>query len=310
MNQMTRFLLDSGDTKEYREIAHLAKENGQELWGATTNPTLIAQNLGSQKLTQDEAFKLQKDIVLEITEIVPGAVSAEVYADEHTPAEAMIEQGKEIATWHRRVIVKIPTTLEGFKTRTELRKAHIPTNNTLVFSQEQIFAICLHEHIMQKTYGPLDDVWPPFISPFVGRLDDQGFDGMQLVEHGMKLPKLFQTTLPKTTLAIWMLAASIRKQEHMQRSVAAKSELITAPAKVYREWFTTKEGERRADSETAYAKDLKPIPLWTPNGKLLGMETLDEFMQAIADNTLDITHPLTHVGIKRFAQDWKAILKS
>lgn len=111
----TKFLLDSGDPDEYREIAKLAKDHGSELWGSTTNPTLIAKTILNKKFTQDEAFQLQKEIVLEIVRLLPGAVSAEVYADESTTADEMIAQGREIATWHQRVVVKLPTTLEGFK---------------------------------------------------------------------------------------------------------------------------------------------------------------------------------------------------
>src|SRR6266700_1817633 len=97
---MTKFLLDSGDPNEYREIAALAKEKGSELWGSTTNPSLIAKKLAGKKLTPIDAFKLQKELVEEILTIVPGAVSAEVYADAETSVDQMIEQGRDIATWH------------------------------------------------------------------------------------------------------------------------------------------------------------------------------------------------------------------
>ncbi|MBI1982344.1 MAG: hypothetical protein HYS68_02060, partial [Candidatus Levybacteria bacterium] len=223
------FLLDSGDPLEFSEIAELFKQNSTSLWGATTNPSLIAKSaswrIANKKVTQEEAFDLQKEIVLEIAKIVPGAVSAEVYADKNTKAHEMIEQGKEIKKWSEKIVVKLPTTIEGFKARTELRKAGIPINNTLVFSQEQIFAICLHEQIIQKTFGSLvnpepAEGYPPFISPFVGRLDDKGIDGMMLVEHGMKIKKLFEVKL-------WMLEASVRKPEHIKRGTNAKVELLT-----------------------------------------------------------------------------------
>src|SRR5260221_9391683 len=100
----TKLLLDSGDPKEYKEASELLKSHGQELWGSTTNPSLIAKKLsdvpaGSQgkKLTPKDAFALQKALVLEIVEIVPGAVSAEVYSDLVTSSEEMIEQGRDIA---------------------------------------------------------------------------------------------------------------------------------------------------------------------------------------------------------------------
>ena len=310
---MTRFILDSGDPQEYEEIATLAKEkgsprrpsldsgiSGQELWGGTTNPTLIAKKLTGQKFTSKEAFDLQKNIVFEILKIVPGAVSAEVYSDKQTTAEAMVGQGREIASWHKRVVVKLPTTIEGFKARTILRKEKIPVNNTLVFSQEQIFAICLHEHIIKKTFGFIEELFPPFISPFVGRLDDLNIDGMQLVEHGMKIKGLFDTQL-------WMLEASVRSVDHVKRGIDAHVELITAPAKVYREWFDLTD-EQTANLDTKLA-NLSPIPYWQPH-KLLGIHTVDEFMDAITTGELNIQHDLTDIGLTKFASDWNAIITS
>lgn len=299
-----KFLLDSGDPDEYREIAKIAKAAGHELWGSTTNPSLVAKKLAGKKLTLDQTFSLQKELVMEIVTIVPGAVSAEVYADEKTTAEEMIAQGMEIATWHRRVVVKLPTTVEGFKARTALRKKKIPVNNTLVFSQEQVFAICLHELIIQKQYGPTDDLYPPFISPFVGRLDDTGLDGMTLIENSMKIKKKFAMPMPMTGLAIWMLEASVRSVNHIMRGMAAQSELITAPAKIYQEFFTKKRTAGGGKSD----QTVQPIPYWDPQEDLFLIDTADRFQHAIETKELNIQHDLTDKGIRRFAEDWQAIL--
>lgn len=294
---MTKLLLDSGDPREYTEIAALAKKNGHELWGGTTNPTLIAKTLSGKKLTKQEAFDLQKQIVLKLIKIVPGAVSAEVYADIHTTAEEMIVQGKEIATWHKRVAVKIPTTLEGFRARSELRKANILTNNTLVFSQEQIFAICLHEKIMQHLYKLEDNLCAPLISPFVGRLDDIGINGMDLVTFGMDLKEQIGTP-------IWMLEASVRSTNHIQHGIDLSVESITAPAKIYREWLPLKDQIEITGEET-----LASIPAWQAPLKLVAIETEEAFFTALTDGSLSIQHDLTDKGISRFAQDWETILK-
>ncbi|MBI2032915.1 MAG: hypothetical protein HYT10_00380 [Candidatus Levybacteria bacterium] len=302
MSDMTKFLLDSGDPKEYEEIARLAKEHGSELWGSTTNPTLIAKKLTGKKVSKGKAFQLQKEIVLEILDIVPGAVSSEVYADESTKAEEMIQQGREISAWHKRVVVKLPTTIEGFIARTQLRKEYIPINNTLVFSQPQIFAIYLHERIIQQTYGPIDNLWPPFISPFVGRLDDISENGMDLVENGLKLLKQFSLELPR----LWMLEASVRNINHIKRGIQLHSELITAPAKIYREWFRISKEER--EKPVQEAPSLKRIEYWNPSEKIKRIATMENFIGAIREGVLDITHPLTEKGIQRFADDWKAII--
>lgn len=299
---MTKFLLDSGDPQEYEDIAHLAKEKGSELWGATTNPSLIAKKLQNTKVhSKQEAFELQKDIVLQILDIVPGAVSAEVYADEKTTAAEMIEQGKDIATWHERIYVKLPTTKAGLKARTELRQAHIPINNTLVFTQEQIFAICLHEKLCQKEFGPIENKWPPFISPFVGRLDDRGENGMDLVRNGMDIKESFDTSL-------WMLEASVRSIGHMQAGIHAKSELITAPSKMYEEWFGMSE-EQRVHDRTDEQNTFTPLPLWEIPQELMEIDSIEKFFSVIDSGKLNITHELTESGLVRFAGDWNAIIQ-
>lgn len=298
----TKFILDSGDVAEYREIAELARNTGSELWGSTTNPSLIAKAAGEKlqgkKLTMDEAFEMQREIVMEILTIVPGAVSAEVYADRETKAEAMIEQGRQIARWDNRVVVKLPTTIEGFKARTALRSESILTNNTLVFSQEQIYAICLHEEIIERNFMP-QSKWSPFISPFVGRINDQEFDGMDLVKQGMKLKKIFNVDL-------WMLEASVRTVADVRDGINMQTELITAPAKVYREWFALNEPDSdTADPETI----LNQIPHWQPPDAFLTTNTIEDFYRLIESGTLNINHPMTDSGIDRFVADWKALLE-
>ena len=299
---MIKYLLDSGDPDEYRHVAELAKSKGQELWGSTTNPSLIAKKLAGQKAAFEEAFfKLQKSLIDEILTIVPGAVSAEVYASPTSTASEMIEQGKTIASWHERVVVKLPTTLEGFKARTELRKLGITINNTLVFSQQQSYAISLHEKLMLDTYGKPQSGWPSFISPFLGRLDDRGEDGLSFLQNATEtMHKLFGTD---TT---WMLAASIRTPRHFKASMEYGCEMITSPAKIYDEWFALSEDEQNAVALDA--TQLTKIPLWEPSEELKSITTIDGFFEAIENGTLDITHPLTDSGIERFVADWQQIL--
>lgn len=303
-----KFLLDSGDPDEYKAISKLAKEKGSELWGSTTNPSLIAKKLAGKKISQKQAFDLQKEIVLQIIEIVPGAVSAEVYADDKTTAEEMIAQGNDIATWHKRVVVKLPTNLEGFKARTALRRMGILINNTLVFSQEQVFAICLHEKLLQKEDGPIKNEWPPFISPFVGRLDDIGQDGMAFVENSMKIKELVFEGVPTGTP--WMLQASVRSIEHIKRGIDAKVEIMTAPAKTYQEWFNLSESEQNSVDSTSYANTMEKKAYFEPSDELLDIATLADFMDALEVGVIDIRHELTEKGLVKFAADWKAIITS
>jgi len=297
---MTKFLLDSGDPIEYKEIAELAKKNNSELWGATTNPTLIAKKLAGKKVSSEEAFTLQKEIVMEILTIVPGAVSAEVYADDKTTAEQMIKQGREISAWHERIYVKLPTTVEGFKARSVLRKEGAAINNTLVFSQEQIYAICLHELLLHKEYPTENKYWPPFISPFLGRLDDQGEDGLSLLANGIYVKNTFFNRN-----ALWMLSSSIRNTFHVLRTIELNCEIMTAPAKVYREWFALSADQKKTLNSTP---GLQQISVWQPFNALKDINTLEKFMQAIASGELNIHHPLTDKGVEKFSADWKTIL--
>ncbi len=300
---LTKFLLDSGDPDEYREISELAKESGQELWGSTTNPSLIAKKLAGQKVSQDDAFnRLQKEIVLEILDIVPGAVSAEVYSNLDTKAEDMIAQGREISTWHERVVVKLPTTREGLKARTTLRKEGIAINNTLVFSQQQIFAILMHETLVMNQFNPKPTLLPCFISPFVGRLDDRGENGMDVIEHGLSLQKMY---FDETTA--WILESSVRNLTHVQLGLNLNVPLMTAPAKVYREYFSNQPSFAKASE--GKQDNLVAIPYWQPSEDLLHFENIDEFMEAILSGKLDISHPLTTAGIEKFAEDWKTIIQ-
>ena len=293
---MTRFILDSGNPDEYQIALELFNSNDQTLWGSTTNPSLIAKKLSEEgrKLTLQEAFDLQKDIVQKILTIVPGAVSAEVYADNSTTADEMVKQGREIAKWNERIAIKLPTTLEGFKARTILRKENIVINNTLVFSQQQIYAICLHEHLVQKDFNSKGK-WPCFISPFLGRLDDIGEDGTALVRNGMTLKNQFSEEL-------WMLSASIRSASHLKACMELGSELITAPLKVYKEWL---EGM----TQPIQTQNLNNPELWEVPTQVKEIQTLDGFFMAIENKTLDISHSLTDKGLDKFTEDWKAILK-
>ena len=295
---MTKFLLDSGDPEEYRQIQDIARTNGFEIWGATTNPSLIAKKLAGQKATQEQAFSiLQKQIVDEILKIVPGAVSAEVYSDHTTTSDEMIKQGSEIASWNERIMVKLPTTLEGFKARTKLRSLGININNTLVFSQEQSFAILLHEKIMLGLYGKPKNNFPCFISPFVGRLDDIGINGMDLVKNALKTSHDF---FEKDTC--WMLEASVRNQNHLKLGINMQTELITAPFKIYQEYFLNPNLEINPNL------NLKEIPYWEVPAEFKNINTIEDFMILIETKKLNIDHPLTDQGIDKFVSDWKTII--
>ncbi len=296
---MTQFLLDSGDITEDLEIQAMAKSHDSEIWGATTNPKLIAKILHGQKLTsQQEAFSvLQKHIVENIVTTLPGAVSAEVYADASTTPEEMIRQGEEIATWHERIMVKLPMTRSGLIARGALRKKGIGINMTLVFSQQQIFTLALHEILMTREFGVTRNSWPCFISPFIGRLDDQGEDGLSLLHQATIM---LATYLPNAP--VWLLASSIRNPYHILSCIQAGIPLITAPMSVYTQWFDSP--DKKFENPTP---NLKQIPQWKPSVKILSITTVDDLLSAIDQKDLDITHPLTDAGLAQFVASWQEL---
>ncbi|RPJ01545.1 MAG: transaldolase, partial [Deltaproteobacteria bacterium] len=162
----TRIFLDSGNPDETREALRLLGF----LDGQTTNPTLISKNPDARerlnrglKFTRKELLHLYRVVVNEISGLIPeGSVSIEVYADLSTPAEQMLEQGREMVTWIPNAHIKFPSAREGLKAAEEAVKERIRVNMTLCFTQKQAAAI------YAATRGAArGDV---FVSPFIGRL--------------------------------------------------------------------------------------------------------------------------------------------
>ena len=166
--------------------------------GVTTNPTLVAA----------EGLKDYKSVVQEICSIVDGPVSAEVVVE---GVDAMLAQARDIATWHKNVVVKIPSTPEGLEVTSKLAKDGIKVNMTLCFSANQALLGAL--------------AGAAFISPFVGRLDDIGQDGMALVRDIMDIYKEYDFDTE-------VIAASIRHPLHCVAAAQAGADIATVPFKV------------------------------------------------------------------------------
>ena len=165
--------------------------------GVTTNPSLIAKEGKDFHAT-----------IKEIASIVDGPISAEVLADD---AEGMVEQGKVLAALDPHVVVKIPMTGEGMKAVAALHKLGIRTNVTLVFSANQA--------LLAARAGA------SFVSPFVGRVVDIGGDGIALFET---ISDMFRIQGLETKI----IAASIRKPQHIMQCALAGADIATCPFKV------------------------------------------------------------------------------
>ncbi|MBA7467850.1 Transaldolase [subsurface metagenome] len=188
-----RIFLDTANVDQIRHGVKLGV-----VTGVTTNPTLVAK----------EGIKDYKAVVKEICAIVPGPVSAEVVVE---GAQAMLEQARDIATWADNVMVKIPSTTEGLEVISTLAKENIKVNMTLCFS------------VNQALLGALAGT--TYVSPFVGRLDDVGHDGMALVGD---IVEVFN----KYGLTTEVLAASIRHPLHCVAAAKAGAHVATVPYKV------------------------------------------------------------------------------
>ena len=190
-----KFFVDTADVKDIRDLA----ETGL-LDGVTTNPSLIAKSGGDFKAT-----------IKEICKIVEGPVSAEVAA---TEAAKMIEEGQTLAKIAGNVVVKVPLTWDGLKACRALTQAGIPVNVTLCFNANQA--------LLAAKAGAT------FISPFIGRLDDIGMDGMELIRE-------IRTIYDNYVFDTEILAASIRTVNHVKEAALAGADVATAPPQVIRE---------------------------------------------------------------------------
>jgi transaldolase len=188
-----RIFLDTADIDEIREVARWGI-----LSGVTTNPSLVSKTSG----------KSHEAVIREIAEIVDGPISAETVSLE---VEGMVKEARRFAAWHPNVVVKVPSTPNGWAAVRQLKQEGIRTNVTLCFSANQaLFAALAGAYI---------------ISPFVGRLDDISEDGMQVVRDTVKIYR--QHLLP--TL---VLAASIRHPRHIIEAANAGAHIATVPFKV------------------------------------------------------------------------------
>jgi len=192
------FFLDTADVDSIRELS----ETGL-IDGVTTNPSLVAKS-------GKDFFTILKDI----SKIVSGPISAEVTALE---SDGMVAEGKKLAKIAKNIVIKLPLTQEGLKACTKLTKKKIKTNVTLCFSPAQAL-------IAAKSGAT-------YISPFVGRLDDIGENGMELIQ---KIKDIY-SNYPKLNTKI--LVASVRNMEHVAQAAIIGADVVTLPPKILEELY-------------------------------------------------------------------------
>ena len=189
-----KLFIDTANVEEIKKANNMGI-----ICGVTTNPSLIAK--------EGRDFK---EVIKEITSIVDGPISGEVKAAT-THAEGMIEEAREIAKIHKNMVIKIPMTEEGLKAVKTLSKEGIKTNVTLVFSANQ----ALLAAIAGATY----------VSPFLGRLDDVGELGIELIRT---IVEVFNNYNFETEI----ICASVRNPIHVTDCALAGADIATVPYEV------------------------------------------------------------------------------
>jgi transaldolase len=193
-----KIFLDTANLDELRKGAEWGIIDG-----VTTNPSLIAK----------EGKPIEEQIA-KICEIVDGDISAEVVA---TASEEMVEEGRKLAKIHKNVVVKVPLTRDGIRACSRLSKEGIRVNVTLIFSAAQA--------LLAAKAGAY------IVSPFVGRLDDIGTDGMRLIDE---IVQIFDNYGYKSQI----LAASLRTPNHVIASAMAGAHIGTMPFKILDQLFS------------------------------------------------------------------------
>ncbi|MFB6181607.1 MAG: transaldolase family protein [Candidatus Magasanikbacteria bacterium] len=286
-NLDTKIFLDSGDPDKTREMKDLLGF----LDGQTTNPTLISQNPEAEKrleegdkFTEEEIYDFYQDVVEEISGIIPeGSVSIEVYADQDTPMEKMYNQSKEMFGWIDNAHIKFPSTEKGLNAAERAINEGMRVNMTLCFKQEQAAAV--HGATQEAEKGDV------FVSPFIGRLDDEGQNGMDLITNTLRM-------YSKADSHVEVLAASIRNMEHFMACLALGVDIITSPYEILKEWG--EKGMPMPGDDFHYGRpdeeDLAPIPY-----KDLDLsQDWQEF---------DLDHYKTDEGMKSFSEDWNELIE-
>ena len=193
-----KFFLDTANVDEIKRVNDLGLCDG-----VTTNPSLINK--------EGRDFK---EVVSEISQIVDGPVSAEVTCYDY---EGMVDQARDLAKWSENIVVKIPMTEDGLKAIHTLSKEGIKTNCTLIFS--------LSQGIMAMKAGAT------YISPFMGRIDDMGENGAELVASLRDVIDIYGYESE-------IIAASIRHINHLEEAALAGAHIATIPGSLFEKLWT------------------------------------------------------------------------
>ncbi len=273
----TKIFLDSGDPIETKNTISLLGF----LDGQTTNPSLIAKNpqaqerlVNGKKFSRAEVYDFYQKVIKEIYQVIPnGSISVEVYADKKTTVDEMLKQALLMNSWIPTAHIKLPITHTGLEVARILVDKNININMTLCFSQQQAAAV------YSATYGAKKG--QVFISPFIGRLDDMGVNGLDLIKNCLEMYK-------NSDGHVEVLVASIRSLKHLLASFAMEADIVTVPFSILKDW------KEKIEPQSS-AKKLKEI-------KYEEIDLKEPWTQ------FNIDHDLTNIGIEKFCSDWNKLI--
>lgn len=283
MQFVSQIFMDGGDPAETREADLLLKKAGHPgIQGQTTNPSLIGKryllSLNGKKGSEKEALAFWRKTVEEMAAVTRGPISIQVLGDENLTTEQMLTQARDRITWIPNAVVKFPATTAGLAAA-EVLCQQGPVNITLTFTQDQAAAV----YIATKAHN-----YEVFVSPFVGRLDDRGENGMDVSANIIEMYKKFGDGHVK------VLTASVRNIKHILYALWLKSDVITIPFKILKEW-----------SEMGF---LVPRPDFIYDVPGLTDIPYKELTLDVDWHEFNLAHDLTAQGIMKFWEDWKGVI--
>jgi transaldolase len=296
--KLPKIHLDSGDPEETKKAKGLIGF----LDGQTTNPSLVAKNpeiqqylASGKKLTEEDLLDRYKEVVHEIEKEVAGPISVEVNAVWDTPVTELLEQAEKMYSWGRNIYVKFPTVPNAVEAAHEFTKKGGRVNMTLVFDQTQAAAVYA---ATRETSSPV------FVSPFMGRWDDRGVNGIDLIKNVYKMYKKFavQEKNPKNfshnRSHVQILAASIRTLDHFYASIFNSADILTVPYKILQSWV----GEEKWIPDEHYRSPVSGL-------KALIYEDLPLESDFRKYEIPKEEGSLLIEGLKKFRADWESLLR-
>jgi transaldolase len=293
MTKITRpqIFLDSGNPEDTKK----AKSLLGFLDGQTTNPSLVAKNpevekflKKGKKLSEKELLDLYRQIIQQIGGIIPGPISAEVYADWDTPVERLVEQAEMMSAWGKNIYIKFPVIPLALTAAEQFVKKGGKVNMTLVFDLFQSAAV------YRATQGAHHS---PFISPFVGRWDDRGYSGLDLIKNIVRQYKGYYRKANLKESPVKVLSASIRSLDHLYGSIFYGANILTIPLGIIQEWI----GDGMWIPDTTYR-----VPTHEKKSLIYHDVALPEPGSYDIQN---ISGSLLSEGLAKFLADWNKLIQ-